>query len=49
MQYPEWWFNVRASNTEPLLRLNMEASSSALLEQKLAELTPMLGKVAVEH
>ncbi|QYH35629.1 phosphomannomutase/phosphoglucomutase [Salinibacterium sp. M195] len=27
-----WWFNVRASNTEPLLRLNVEASSAAQLE-----------------
>jgi phosphomannomutase len=26
-----WWFNVRASNTEPLLRLNVEASSEALM------------------
>ena len=24
-----WWFNLRASNTEPLLRLNVEASSEA--------------------
>jgi phosphomannomutase len=26
---PEWWFNVRASNTEPLLRLNVEAADAA--------------------
>jgi phosphomannomutase len=25
IQYPDWWMNVRASNTEPLLRLNVEA------------------------
>jgi phosphomannomutase len=49
VQYPDWWFNVRASNTEPLLRLNLEANSQALLEQKLAELTPLLGRPAVEH
>lgn len=49
VQYPDWWFNVRASNTEPLLRLNMEASSQSLLERKLAELTPMLGRPAMEH
>lgn len=29
---PDWWFNVRPSNTEPLLRLNAEASSAAELE-----------------
>jgi phosphomannomutase len=28
-----WWFNVRASNTEPLLRLNVEAETEALMEQ----------------
>lgn len=49
VQYPDWWFNVRASNTEPLLRLNMEADHELLLQTKLAELTPLLGKPAVEH
>lgn len=49
VQYADWWFNIRASNTEPLLRLNMEAASPALLEKKLAELTPLLGKPAQEH
>lgn len=28
-----WWFNVRASNTEPLLRLNVEAETTLLMEQ----------------
>jgi len=27
----DWWFNVRASNTEPLLRLNVEASDEATM------------------
>jgi phosphomannomutase len=49
VQYPDWWFNVRASNTEPLLRLNMEAANIELLRDKLAELTPLLGEPAVEH
>lgn len=43
IQYADWWFNVRASNTEPLLRLNLEANSRELLERKLAELCPLLG------
>jgi len=30
---PWWWFNVRPSNTEPLLRLNVEASTSAEMER----------------
>jgi phosphomannomutase len=43
VQFPEWWFNVRKSNTEPLLRLNLEADTPARLEQKKAELVPLLG------
>jgi phosphomannomutase len=33
-----YWFNVRPSNTEPLLRLNVEADNSFLLEEKIKEL-----------
>lgn len=44
VQYADWWFNVRASNTEPLLRLNLEAANKSLLKEKLAELTPLLGR-----
>jgi phosphomannomutase len=32
VSHPEWWFNVRASNTEPLLRLNAEAGDRATLD-----------------
>jgi phosphomannomutase len=35
--YPDWWLNVRASNTEPLLRLNLEASSKTLMETRRDE------------
>lgn len=35
VSYPSHWFNVRPSNTEPLLRLNMEAESQELLEAEL--------------
>jgi len=38
-----WWFNVRASNTEPLLRLNLEASTSELRDRRRAELIGLLG------
>src|SRR5260221_2262619 len=34
IDYGNWWFNVRPSNTEPLLRLNLEANSRELMEQK---------------
>ena len=30
---PMWWFNVRASNTEPLLRLNVEAADRGTMER----------------
>jgi phosphomannomutase len=33
MQTGDWWFNVRPSNTEPLLRLNVEAADDALMER----------------
>ena len=36
-QYDSWWFNVRASNTEPLIRLNLEANTLALMEKKKTE------------
>jgi len=42
--YKDWWFNCRPSNTEPLLRLNIEAKSKELLDEKLAEITEQLGK-----
>jgi phosphomannomutase len=40
--YPDWWFNVRPSNTEPLLRLNLEASTSELMQKKQTELLALI-------
>ena len=42
--YKDWWFNCRPSNTEPLLRLNVEAKTKKLLEEKLADIEKQLGK-----
>jgi phosphomannomutase len=42
--FKDWWFNCRPSNTEPLLRLNIEAKSKELLDEKLAEITVQLGE-----
>lgn len=42
--YKDWWFNCRPSNTEPLLRLNIEAKSKELLDEKLSEITEQLGQ-----
>ena len=46
VRYKDWWFNCRPSNTEPLLRLNIEAKTKELLDEKFAELSKMLGKPA---
>ena len=43
VDFGEWWFNLRPSNTEPLLRLNVEATSRELLNQKTAELLKLIG------
>jgi phosphomannomutase len=40
----DWWFNVRASNTEPLLRLNVEANSQLLMEKLTKEVLALIGK-----
>lgn len=37
IDFPDWWFNVRASNTEPKLRLNLEAKTKELMEEKRDE------------
>ncbi len=42
--YKDWWFNCRSSNTEPFLRLNVEAKSKELLEEKLSDIEQILGK-----
>jgi len=44
-----WWFNVRPSNTEPLLRLNMEAKDKATLKKKFDEVQGMLGEPVAGH
>lgn len=38
VRFPDWWFNVRPSNTEPVLRLNLEAKTRGLMAEKKAEL-----------
>jgi len=42
VDYPDWHFNVRPSNTEPLLRLNLEAATPALMEQKRDEVLELI-------
>jgi len=40
---PDWWFNVRSSNTEPLLRLNVEASTPKLLKEVRDKVLALIG------
>lgn len=42
VEYPEWWFNIRPSNTEPYLRFICEAVSDSLLKEKVDEVKNLL-------
>jgi phosphomannomutase len=44
--FGDWWFNVRPSNTEPLLRLNVEAATQEECDEHVAEVLDMVGDVA---
>jgi len=46
--FPDWWCNVRPSNTEPFLRMCLEADTQALMEQKRDEVFAVLG-TPVDH
>jgi len=42
IEYDDWWFNVRCSNTEPLVRLNLEAKTKAVMEKHRDELLKLI-------
>jgi phosphomannomutase len=42
VEYDDWWFNVRCSNTEPLVRLNVEAKTREMMEKKRDELLALI-------
>lgn len=42
LEYPKWWLSIRPSNTEPYLRLLVEAQSEDLLKQKVEEITNII-------
>ncbi len=46
VEYKDWWFNIRPSNTEPLLRLTIEADSQEILDEKLKEAKDFVNKIA---
>jgi len=44
VEHADWWFNLRPSNTEPLLRLNAEAADTATMQQVRDEVLSIIGK-----
>jgi phosphomannomutase len=42
VEFPDWWFNIRPSNTEPYLRFIAEATSAQLLESKVSKVKELL-------
>ena len=44
IEFEDWWINVRPSNTEPVLRLNLEANTKKLMTEKKKELSNFLRK-----
>jgi len=42
IEFDDWGFNVRKSNTEPLLRLNLEATSNELVKEKFLEVESLI-------
>jgi phosphomannomutase len=44
VEFDDWWFNCRPSNTEPLLRLNLEARSHELMVEKRDEVLSIIRK-----
>jgi phosphomannomutase len=46
VEFDDWWFNVRPSNTEPLLRLNVEANTPAECDRHVAEILELVAQVS---
>lgn len=47
VEFRDWWFNIRPSNTEPYLRLILEANSKALLNEKLEQIKSIIHQYTV--
>jgi len=43
VEYDDWWFLLRQSNTEPLVRLVVEAKTKELMQEKVNELLDIIG------
>ena len=49
VDFGDWWFNLRPSNTEPLLRLNLEAPTPDQVQEKVAEVQALLVSPALSQ
>jgi len=47
IKYPDWWFNLRKSNTEPLIRLNLEAKTKDIMEKRRDEVLELIEKTSL--
>ena len=43
IEYDVWWFNLRASNTEPVMRLNLEADNESTMKERKEEVLRIIG------
>ena len=46
VEFPDWWFNIRPSNTEPYLRFLCEATTKELLDEKVAKVREIVAQYA---
>ena len=44
IEFPSWWFSIRKSNTEPYLRIVLEAQSKEEMENRLKEIKDIIGQ-----
>jgi len=49
VEYDDWWFNLRSSQTEPFLRLTIEAKTKKFLKEKKKELIALIGKEKISE
>jgi len=45
VEFPDWWFNIRPSNTEPYLRLLAEAKTQQMLDEKLGKIKEIIASI----
>ena len=46
VDFVDWWFNIRPSNTEPLLRLNVEAADEKACAARVAEVSALFARTS---